>query len=125
DDLTEIVADELANSRPSVHAGDELQIDLSFGQHCGGSFAIPRHAFVLVSHGPHSNELAGIFERSRQRILDDLKFGVSIFLGKAPDFTPSGNWWIVVEIHLRYEIDVLSTKTTRDHRAGFGVAAKA
>ncbi len=109
----------------TIDARDHLEIDLRLRQRGAGDVAIARHALVLVAHGAHGDELAGIFQRARQRVLDDLKLGMGIFLRKAPDFAARRDRRIVVEIHLANEIDVLAMQARRDHEAGFGVAAEA
>ncbi len=63
---------------------------------------------MLVAHGPHGDELAGIFERAGQRVLHHFELGMGIFLRKAPNLAARGNRRIIVEIHLRDEIDVLA-----------------
>jgi hypothetical protein len=80
---------------------------------------------VLVAHGSHGDELTGVFQRSGQRVLDHFKLRMGIFFRKAPDFPAGGNRRIVVEIHLRDEVDFFAVQTRRDHKTGFGIAAEA
>ena len=72
---------------------------------------------MLVAHGPHGDELAGIFEGAGQRILDHFELRVGIFLRKTPDLAAGGDRRIIVEIHLGDEIDLFAVEPRGDHQA--------
>jgi hypothetical protein len=120
-----IIGDELADFEVAIDAGNEFQVDLSFGQQLRGALAVPGHCLVLVTHGPHRDELPGIFQRAGERVFHDLQFRARILFRKSPNLPAGGDRRIVVEIHLHDEIHFLAAEAAGQHHPGFGVAAEA
>ena len=64
-------------------------------------------------------------QRAGQGIGADFELGQCVFLGKAPDFAPCRNGWLVVQVHLCGKVDRLALIEAGDDDAALGVIAEA
>ena len=132
-DVGEFVGHQLGYRRCAVDVRNELQVDLRLAhllddrdRRTGlASVHVVQQMLVLVAHGGHRHLHAGVVEHAGERVVRHRQPRLAMLLGKAPDLAATSNRRLVVQVHLRREVDRLAFEQGRDHHAGLGVVTEA
>src|SRR5205823_12299804 len=121
-DVFKMEAHQLADARRTVDMWNDLEQEVGSGE-------LPRfgrgvESAMLVAHGACRDADRAVVQGADQRVDLDGELRLRQFLGKAPQFTSSGNRRMIVEKHLMGKAADLTLVGNRNDLTAFGVVAE-